>query len=461
MAHPGSQKSLNQLTNTKRIKMINPLFFTKHRNPAPPLRPLGSFEHFLWLIDRNRPVHFALAAQVQGSTEIQQWREALELVQRRHPLLSVRIETDGNCRPHFRQEIGTPIPLRVRQDKNATRDWALEMELELSIPFDPQGAPLMRAVLLHDAGRAVLILVAHHSIADGRSIAFVIRDLLQVLSGRALDFLPLLPSHEEILGLTWNGAARPDRSIADTASPAVRGATYIRKEDLRPRIKSLRMTPVLTRKLRERARQEGTTVHGALSAAVALAAWLEGPNFKHAPFRICSPIDTRKLLGLGENCAALMDAVTVDIRPRMPVDFWDLARESMVGLSRAQTLKAVVESRSSLCQALTAGIDVPAAAAICARAFAHDIMLTNLGNLPFGPKFGHLRLDAIWGPAVSARFAGAPTIGVTTTNGALRLLETSFSAPDLLLETTQEILKAACVGLNARSFDPAHQLSRQ
>ncbi|MBV9877440.1 MAG: hypothetical protein JO025_22115 [Verrucomicrobia bacterium] len=66
--------------------MINPLFFAKHVNPS--LRPLGTFEHFFWLLDQNRPVHFALAAQVQGATEIEQWRNALDLVQRRHPLLS-------------------------------------------------------------------------------------------------------------------------------------------------------------------------------------------------------------------------------------------------------------------------------------------------------------------------------------------------------------------------------------
>jgi len=444
--------------------MINPLFFAKHVNPATLLRPLGSFEHFLWLIDQNRPVHFALAAHVQGATEINQWRQALELVQRRHPLLSASIVANGTGRPSFRRDVGTPIPLRVRQENNATRDWELEMELELSIAFDPEQAPLVRTVLLHEPDRAVVILVAHHSVADGRSIAFVIRDLLQVLSGRGLDSLSLLPPHEEMLGLTGPGAAasaRPAEGTLSPVSPASEPATYISRERLRPRIKSVHLTSALTRKLRERARQEGTTVHGALSAAVALAAWFEKTDFTDAPIRICSPIDTRKLLGLGEDCAALIDAGIVNIRPRTPVDFWDVARESMVSLSRARTLQGVVDSRGVLCRAVADGVDVPAAAAICAQAFAHDIMLTNLGNLPFRSDFGQLRLEEMWGPAVSARFDGVPTIGVTTTNGALRLVETSFSAPGLLLETTQEILKAASLGLGARSSHPAAQLSRQ
>jgi hypothetical protein len=47
------------------------------------LRPLGSLEEFLWLIDQNRPVHFALAAQVQRATTVERWRDALDLVQLR------------------------------------------------------------------------------------------------------------------------------------------------------------------------------------------------------------------------------------------------------------------------------------------------------------------------------------------------------------------------------------------
>ena len=68
------------------------------------------------------------------------------------------------------------------------------------------------AVLLHEADQAVFILVAHHSITDGLSIAFVIRDVLQALSGNPLDLLPLLPAHEEILGVTRSDAVQAESS---------------------------------------------------------------------------------------------------------------------------------------------------------------------------------------------------------------------------------------------------------
>jgi hypothetical protein len=314
------------------------------------------------------------------------------------------------------------------------------MEVELSVPFDPEDAPLVRAVLLHEPDQAVVILVAHHSIADGRSIAFVIRDLLRALSGEDIDVLPLLPSHEEILGLTRINAIQPlQQSIAPT--PA-KPATYIREEQSRPRIRGLHLSSALTSTLRERARREKTTVHGALSAALALAARQNNPHLNDASIRICSPIDTRNLLGLGEHCAALIDAGIVTIEPRRFNNFWDIARESISDLARARTLQGIVASRNALYQATKNGIDVPTAAVICAQAYAHEIMLTNIGKLPYGTEFGQLRLETVWGPAGSARFEGATTVGVATANGALCLLETSFSTCSLL-KTTEQVLVSA------------------
>ena len=308
------------------------------------LRPLGSLEEFLWLIDQHRPVHFALAAQVQGATTVGGWRDALDLVQLRHPLLSVCIEANGDCRPRFRRE-AAPISLRVVQEDNVVQRWESEIELELSIPFDARQAPLVRAVLLHEADQAVFILVAHHSVADGVSIAFVIRDVLQVLSRNPIGLLPLLPAHEEILGVTRSDVAQVKPSKESNSPPPGRPAAYLRKEDLRPRIKALSLTPQLTGKLRERARQEGTTVHGALSSAAALAYWQTNPELREEPVRICSPTDTRKLLGLGEDCAVLISARVVAVEPQASTAFWDIGRRSMASLAGAQTLRGGLQAR--------------------------------------------------------------------------------------------------------------------
>jgi hypothetical protein len=43
-------------------------------------RPLGTLEKLFWLADQNRPTHFAIAAEVGGSTRIEQWQDALDRV---------------------------------------------------------------------------------------------------------------------------------------------------------------------------------------------------------------------------------------------------------------------------------------------------------------------------------------------------------------------------------------------
>jgi NRPS condensation-like uncharacterized protein len=409
---------------------------------APILRPLGAFEEMFWLLDQQRPVHFVMAAEVTGPTTVRDWRRAVDLVQQRHPLFSTRIERNDKNRPCFYQGFTSPIPLRVVHEMNATQRWEQEVELELSIPFDPTVAPLVRVVLLHEEHRAVCLVVIHHSIADGRSVAFVIRDLLQAVSGQPVDRLPVISSLEDVLGVTSNGVSYP-KSDDEPPSSSEKPAVFVSKENTRPHIESLTLTTELTSRLRERARQERTTVHGALSAAFAIACWEVVDGLGGSPVRVMSPIDTRKLLGLGEDCAVLVGSGTVSIEPSEATTFWEIARTATARLGKAQTLEAIKAVRHRMHQAMKQDIDVPTAAAMAAQGFAHDILLTNLGNLGYPTDFGKLQLEAVWGPAVSNRSVDAHTIGVATTNGSLRLLQTTFAPVGSLLATAEEILVTA------------------
>ncbi|MBV9878252.1 MAG: hypothetical protein JO025_26210, partial [Verrucomicrobia bacterium] len=349
-----------------------------HRRGADLVRPLGALEEFLWLLDQSRPAHFVMAAQVRGSTTLSDWCRALDSVQARHPLLSVRIARNREDRPCFYQERTTSIPFRVVQGTNATQRWESEAELELSIPFDPTSAPLVRAVLLHEELRAVCLLTAHHSIADGRSVAFVIRDLLTLVSGKLVDWLPLLPSVEDMLAVTSTDMSYP-RS-GPPASPE-RPAVFVTKEDTRPRLKSLSLTTQLTSQLCQRARQEGTTVHGALSSAFALAFSEVVDDLTASPVRIMSPIDARKLLSLGEDCGVLVASWSVIIEPSEATAFWEIARSATTRLRKAQTLEAIKAVRYGMHQIMKQGLDVSTVATLAAGGYAHDIMLSNLGPL--------------------------------------------------------------------------------
>jgi hypothetical protein len=68
--------------------------------------PLGAGEELMWLLDLSSRVHFALAAEVEGRTTVEEWRVALDALQRRHPLLYVCIDSNHIPIPHFRSRGG-------------------------------------------------------------------------------------------------------------------------------------------------------------------------------------------------------------------------------------------------------------------------------------------------------------------------------------------------------------------
>ena len=56
---------------------------------------LGSLsEEIVWLYDQTSPFHFVIGATFIGRGTVAPWREVLDMLQRRHPLLRVRIERE-------------------------------------------------------------------------------------------------------------------------------------------------------------------------------------------------------------------------------------------------------------------------------------------------------------------------------------------------------------------------------
>jgi hypothetical protein len=125
------------------------------------VRTLGAREHMFWLMDQKHPVHLTVTAEVKGFTTLQSWRDALDTVQRRHPVLSTSIGRNEEGQPALDRVNEAPIPLRV-VDGSVQGRWELELDREMAVSFTPEQAPLIRSVLIHKPQSAVLILIAHH-----------------------------------------------------------------------------------------------------------------------------------------------------------------------------------------------------------------------------------------------------------------------------------------------------------
>jgi hypothetical protein len=79
--------------------------------PGGLIRRLGSFEEYIWLLERRISRTIVLLAEVQGATTPEDWRTALNRVQARHTILSSRIRKDPGSRPYFElaQDVGLPL----------------------------------------------------------------------------------------------------------------------------------------------------------------------------------------------------------------------------------------------------------------------------------------------------------------------------------------------------------------
>jgi hypothetical protein len=433
------------MENRMNRSLMNLRTLTQDSWPSVALRELGSFERLFWLMDQDRPVHFGMAAQVCGQATPADWQRALLAVQRRHPLLSAYIEADERSVPQFRQSISAPIPLRTVLGKPES-DWYRVMEEELVTPFDYRHPPLVRAVLIQGSGRAAFILLMHHSIGDASAAAYVIRDTLLELSGASLESLRITRSQDELFGdniaatPSENGDGQPARPTEPAAGPLadLPGNMVI------PKVQGLCLPAEFTAKLRARARSEDSSVHGALCAAVVLTCRETHGGWRDIPLRIVSPIETRTMLGVGDCCGCYTSAVGQAFESRTAY-FWDLARLAKIGVAQAKNrsnVSAVIREFQGL---LAGGLDVAGASNLVATAFAHHVMLSNLGEIPFAGQFGHLKLEALWGPAILPRFDDAQFIGVATLDGSLYLTHSGQAPPDGLLETMRSILVKACL----------------
>lgn len=400
------------------------------------LRQLGPTEHMFWLLSQGGTGHHLLAAEVATVASVDGWRAALRQMQRRHPYFSVWIDGSVASAPRFRRSEDAEIPLRVVPQGAGVRVES-EMEKELGTPFDTQRAPLVRAVLIHGAEKSVLILVMHHAIGDGLSAAYAIRDLLRALGGESLAALPLVPTQDELLGFQQSppaSAGAPGAAAPGSGAPAP-GELAV------PKIERLRLSKELTGQIVERAKREQTTVHGALCAALITAGRQMYPDWGQGPVRFFSSINTRKLLGVQEDCGLFVSPSVCDLEA--DTDFWSLARSARGAVAPWQTLPAVtqvMQNASGMTQ-----MDAAAAAQLAGGLYLGvRFTITNLGALAVQTVFGDVALQAMWGPGVLAGHPGEQTIGVSTLNGAMCLMHSSYTPLPALLAGVEKVLVGAC-----------------
>ncbi|AEU36219.1 condensation domain-containing protein [Granulicella mallensis] len=405
------------------------------------VRELGSLERWFYLMNQNRSNHYSITAEVSGSTTPAMWREALNQLQLRHPLLNVFIAERERSQISFMRDDIQSIPLTVFE-RSTPQQWQGIAAQDLSEPFDASKAPLIRATLLHGNDRCEIMLSVHHSIADGMSVAFLLRDLVSAVAGKALE-THLVPASQGDLFADPETMPAPSSGSAATPRPV----SFQVVESFYPQVDAVQFTQQETQALIEAARRQDTTLHAGIAAAAVLAGRALSPVWRQDPVRVFSPINLRNMLGLQDDCVVALSAGITAMDPLPDDDLWALARTIKQELTPQQSPQGIAYGLGFFDMATANGADSAAVSSISAASIGFELMVSNLGRVPFQADFGDLTIEALWGPVINQGYEGEQTISAATVNGSLCLVHTSASPIESLLAASIKLLRDGCGSL--------------
>ncbi|MCM0593872.1 MAG: amino acid adenylation domain-containing protein [Gloeotrichia echinulata DEX184] len=148
--------------------------------------PLSWAQERLWFLNQlegdSATYNMPAAVKIAGDLDINALQQALSEIVQRHEILRTSIQTvNGTPIQVIHPQVTTSINVVDLQQLLAPeRETLLEqqIQLEASIPFNLENAPLIRCSLLQISAREyVLLLTMHHIVSDGWSIEVLISEL--------------------------------------------------------------------------------------------------------------------------------------------------------------------------------------------------------------------------------------------------------------------------------------------
>lgn len=266
---------------------------------------------------------------------------AVSRVQQRHPLIRVRIKEDRDHTPWFTSEgvKGIPIEIVARESGD---DW-IKVHAEASkIPFEFDTHPAIRFILVQSPDVSELIILCHHIICDGLSLAYLARDLMVHLGDPARevevlpDPLPIaldnLPRDVSLSGLVKylinriNRKWEEDKIFFDQEDYRVLTKAYW--QNYNHRFFSIELSEAQTSALVDRCRKENVTVNSALATAfVGAQTVVQGEKRTHSSIGVAGSVRDRLPRPAGEGMGFYAGVVTLKYKYDRKSSFWENARK--------------------------------------------------------------------------------------------------------------------------------------
>lgn len=423
-------------------------------------RSLSGFEKAFCLSEPLVPINFALVANFTGVLDEIALRQALGNLRERYSMAAMRLEYDEYGKPCFTRAGVPDFPLQVIEQGNDDH-WQQVAAQELGQNFDLAQGPLIRITLLKkhshfgessDTVSAHLVLTFHHGCADGMSAVYFLRDLLYLLNDPQAD-LPVMPPPSDLLSLI-------PKTIRRSLSPKIQvlgmksGLWLMRHfppfgqrfppadrliEGCPPwhhfALVSRCLTQAQTSHLATICREQGTSIHAAISTA-----WLRAQAEINLDVRqrkqvISIPVDLRVRLNIENAFGMYMSNVVIAVDGRMNRDFWTIAREIKVRLNHDIQTGRVYRWVLAMLGLMDSPLETvrQVVPAFATQPVDYDFSISNLGRLPLLTQSGDLKLEAVYGPIVNTS-EREMTIGVST---ACNRLTMTLTYRDFVLDPVE------------------------
>lgn len=431
-------------------------------------RNLGSSEYVAWLSDQVGSLNFVTIAHISGDVDEQVFRTALDVLPQLHPLLKTRIEVCEG-RPVFVSDNVPPIPLQV-EARLSDDHWLAETEKEMNYQFSWSEGPLVRVMLLKGTNVSDILVTFHHAIGEAESGMYFVRDLLnvvkQITEGNAPDIqsFPERPPLEDLLpksardiqGLVKTGAliSKQVASIIVQHPQKLPKDGDLFAEDRQAHVIHRMLSPEETESMVTRCREESTTVHGAICAAVLKAAASQMDSYrdgKPVTISCMSAVDLRQFLSppVGEEVGFYVSMVITAHRIGTDAHFWDVARNVRKAVHQAiGSGEAFVFI--SLLDKLIKGATPDDFMKRAVKFYPAALLVTNVGRLEISQQYGSLVLEGLHFTLANKAASEHFNTAVVTCGNKL-VINFSYTEPtmsperaDTLVDNIMTTLKSLC-----------------
>ncbi|MHA2248541.1 MAG: condensation domain-containing protein [Candidatus Hodarchaeales archaeon] len=281
-----------------------------------------------------------MVARIKGNVTEDLLKSAVNKLQQRHLNLRVRIYEDNNHDLWFTSEGVKEIPIKV-VTRESDKHWMEIYHEECKNHFDFDERPAIRFILVQSSETSELIILCHHIICDGMSLAYLARDIMTHLGdpSRQVEVLPD-PIPMDIDNFPPEISVNPIvKFVLNRINKKwKKNEVYFEQEDYESLTEAYwsvykhEMLPIdfseaQTSALVDRCRKEGVTVNTALTAAFAGAQTIIQEKKVNPNIVIGASVRDRLLRPAGEAVGYYAGGVSLKFKYNNKINFWDNARK--------------------------------------------------------------------------------------------------------------------------------------